>query len=145
MIEEKVHLMTEEKTIWTETASMKDFYVTPKLWLFSLLSLGIYTLVIYFIRLYTRYTLTNQRLIVESGLLVKRIEEIELFRIKDTKFNQGFFQRWVDMGEIAVFSSDQTSNLILSNMPNAREKREQIRAMANQSREDNGIRTIIND
>ena len=137
--------MTEEKTIWTETASMKDFYVTPKLWLFSLLSLGIYTLVIYFIRLYTRYTLTNQRLIVESGLLVKRIEEIELFRIKDTKFNQGFFQRWVDMGEIAVFSSDQTSNLILSNMPNAREKREQIRAMANQSREDNGIRTIIND
>ncbi len=137
--------MTEEKTIWTETASMKDFYVTPKLWLFSLLSLGIYTLVIYFIRLYTRYTLTNQRLIVESGLLVKRIEEIELFRIKDTKFNQGFFQRLVDMGDIAVFSSDQTGNFVLQHMPNAREKREQIRAMANQSREENGIRTIIND
>ena len=137
--------MTEEKTIWTETASMKDFYVTPKLWLFSLLSLGIYTLVIYFIRLYTRYTLTNQRLIVESGLLVKRIEEIELFRIKDTKFNQGFFQRLVDMGDIAVFSSDRSGNFVLQHMPNAGEKREQIRAMANQSREENGIRTIIND
>jgi hypothetical protein len=84
-------------------------------------------------------------LIMESGLLVKRIEEIELFRIKDTKFMQGFFQRLVDMGDIAVFSSDQTGNFVLLHMPNAREKREQIRTMANQSREENGIRTIIND
>ena len=137
--------MTEEKTIWAETASMKDFYVTPKHWLFTILSLGIYALVVYLNRLYTRYTLTNQRLIMESGLLVKRIEEIELFRINDTKFNQSFFQRLVDMGDIAVFSSDQTGNFVLLHMPNAREKREQIRTMANQSREENGIRTIIND
>lgn len=137
--------MTEEQTIWTETASMKDFYVTPTHWLWSLLSLGIYVLVIYLQRYYTRYTLTNQRLIKESGLLVKNIEEIELFRIKDTKFTQGFFQRLVDMGDVAVWSSDQSGHFDLLHLPNAREKREQIRTMANLSREQNGIRTIIHD
>ena len=31
----------------------------------------------------TRYELTDQRLIIKSGILMKRIDEIELYRVKD--------------------------------------------------------------
>lgn len=31
----------------------------------------------------TRYTLTDQRLIVQTGIIVKRVEMLELYRVKD--------------------------------------------------------------
>jgi len=78
-------MSTEEQTIWKEKASMRDFYVNPIHWFFTFVTLGLYLVVVYLVRLNTRYTLTNERLIKESGLLGKRVDEIELFRVKDTK------------------------------------------------------------
>ena len=65
-----------EKTFWTEKASMKDFYVTPTHWILTLCTFGLYFIIIYLTRLYTRYTLTNERLIIESGILSKNLDEI---------------------------------------------------------------------
>jgi uncharacterized membrane protein YdbT with pleckstrin-like domain len=134
-----------EKTIWEEKAGLKDFYVNPVLWLLTICTLGIYLLITYLIRINSRYTLTNERLIKESGILSKSRDEIELFRVKDTAVKSTLLQRFVGYGNISVVSSDATGNFILENLPDAMAKREQIRMMSNKAREIKGVRTIINE
>lgn len=138
-------MSSEEITVWRETASMRDFYVNPKHWVLTLLTVGIYAAIIYLVRYYTRYRLTNQRLIKESGLLGRRIDEIELYRIRDTRLNQPLFQRLVGMGDVEVHSVDVSRSFLLENLPGAADKREQIRTLSNQAKEARGVRTVINE
>jgi len=98
--------MSEEIEIWPEKASMLDFFVNPIQWIYTICTLGIYFLIVYLSRLNTRYTLTDERLKITSGLLTKKVDEIELFRIKDTKVTQTFLNRLVGIGTISVISSD---------------------------------------
>ena len=135
--------MSEEIEIWSEKASMLDFIVNPMHWIFTICTLGIYFLIVYLSRLNTRYTLTDERLKITSGLLTKKIDEIELFRIKDTKVTQTFLERLVGIGTISVISSDETENVIISYLPNSINRREEIRDYSNKSREKKGIRTIV--
>jgi uncharacterized membrane protein YdbT with pleckstrin-like domain len=138
-------MITNEDIIWTERAGMKDFYVNPLLWIKTILTLGIYVLYTYFVRIYDRYTLTNERLIKESGLFSKERDEIELFRVKDTNVKSSFFQRLVGYGTVVVKGTDGSGDFYLENLPDAMTKREQIRSLSNQIRESKGIRTIINE
>ena len=135
--------MSEEIEIWSEKASMLDFIVNPMQWIFTICTLGIYFLIVYLSRLNTRYTLTDERLKITSGLLTKKVDEIELFRIKDTKVTQTFLNRLVGIGTISVISSDETENVIISYLPNSINRREEIRDYSNKSREKKGIRTIV--
>jgi uncharacterized membrane protein YdbT with pleckstrin-like domain len=138
-------MTSDEVDVWRETASMRDFYVNPKHWLFTLLTLGVYAGVVYLHRYYTRYRLTNQRVIKESGLLARRVDEIELFRVKDSRLHQTFLQRLVGLGDVEVTSADTSGSFRIENLPGAPEKREQLRTLANKAREAAGIRTIINE
>ena len=135
--------MSEEIEIWSEKASMLDFCVNPMQWIYTICTLGIYFLIVYLSRLNTRYTLTDERLKITSGLLTKKVDEIELFRIKDTKVTQTFLNRLVGIGTISVISSDETENVIISYLPNSINRREEIRDYSNKSREKKGIRTIV--
>jgi len=137
--------MTEETDLWRETASMRDFLVNPVHWLLTLVTLGLYWLVVFITRYYTRYRLTSQRIIMESGLLGKRIDEIELFRVKDTRLHQSLVQRIVGLGDIEIISTDVSGSYRITMLPGAREKREQIRTLAMRAREQVGVRTIINE
>jgi uncharacterized membrane protein YdbT with pleckstrin-like domain len=138
-------VISQEEIIWTERAGMKDFFVNPILWFKTLFTLGIYLFYCYVVRIYDRYTLTNERLIKESGIFSKSTDEIELFRIKDTKVKSTFFQRLVGYGDIQIISTDITDNFLIENIPDAMSKREKIRALSNLSRESKGIRTIVNE
>jgi hypothetical protein len=57
----------------------------------------------------TKITLTSQRLKISSGLLNKRLEEIELYRVKDWTFTQPLFQRLLGYGTVTVISSDRSA------------------------------------
>ena len=74
------------------------------------------------------YVVTTQRVRVVSGLLNKNIQEIELFRVKDTSVHQWFFQRLFGLGTITILSGDaHNPRLILHGIPKAIELRERIR------------------
>ena len=47
-------MTSDETEVWRETASMRDFYVNPKHWLFTLVTLGIYAGVVFLMRYCTR-------------------------------------------------------------------------------------------
>ena len=137
--------MAEEREIWSEKASMLDFLVNPFQWVLTIGTLGVYFVFVYLSRLNTRYTLTSERLKITKGLLSKSIDEIELFRIKDTQVTQTLLDRIVGIGNIRVTSSDKTGFLELSYLPKSLDRREEIRRLSNESREKKGIRTIVNE
>jgi uncharacterized membrane protein YdbT with pleckstrin-like domain len=46
----------------------------------------------------TRFTLTDQRLIVSNGIFTKRTNETELYRVRDTSIEEPFFYRMFGVG-----------------------------------------------
>jgi membrane protein YdbS with pleckstrin-like domain len=60
----------------------------------------------------TRYTLSTQRIEVEKGILGKRYESVELWRVRDVVLEQTFFERLRGVGRITVYSSDQEGPIL---------------------------------
>lgn len=76
----------------------------------------------------TRYELTSQRLRIHKGILSKRIDEIELVRVKDTRMKQHMGERMLNVGDVSVISADiSTPEFVLHNVRNPIEVRELIR------------------
>ena len=68
-----------------------------------------------------RYRISNYRIDFERGLLGKKIETMELWHVDDIKFQQSFLDRIMGVGQITVYSDDQTTpNLELKGLPNPR-------------------------
>ncbi len=79
----------------------------------------------------TRYRLTNQRLVVESGLFSRGMVEVDLRSIDDLVFHQGPLQRLLGIGTVSVVSSDKASpRLQLLGVTDPRGTRELIRTQA---------------
>jgi uncharacterized membrane protein YdbT with pleckstrin-like domain len=57
----------------------------------------------------TSYELTTERLIVRSGLINRKREEIELFRLRDFTLNRPFWWLILGLGTITVTTSDATT------------------------------------
>ena len=70
-------------------------------------------LVIFLTALYKKYSvlyrLSTQRLFVVRGLVSRRVEELELFRVRDIQVAQRFWQRILNFGRMTVFSTDASA------------------------------------
>lgn len=105
-------------------------------WLITLVVL-IYEAVTFLVALFrirsTVYTITNQRVTIESGLLSKSMSEIDLRYIDDTNFYQSVMARLLGVGNVTIISSDKSSPMyVLRNIKDPRAVREMIRANAYQ-------------
>ena len=60
----------------------------------------------------TSYVLTTQRLIVTSGVFGRRVEEVELFRIRDIELQASFLERLCSVGTVRVHSNDRTAPVL---------------------------------
>jgi uncharacterized membrane protein YdbT with pleckstrin-like domain len=52
------------------------------------------------------YRLTNQRLLIESGVFSRTINEIDLRTVDDITFHQRFSERLLGLGQIGIVSSE---------------------------------------
>ena len=79
----------------------------------------------------THYLVTNQRIIIESGLFSRSLEEIDMRSVDDIEFRQSFLERMFGIGEIAVVSTDKVApRRALHGIRDPRNTRELIRAAA---------------
>ena len=77
----------------------------------------------------TLYTITNQRVMIEHGLLSKSLSEIDLRYIDDTQFFQSVFDRMLGIGNVTIISSDKSTPLyVLHGIRDPRNVRELIRS-----------------
>ncbi len=91
------------------------------------------------------YEITDQRLIVRRGLVMKSIDEIELYRIKDVRVDFSLLNQMADIGTITITSSDRTTgnaSFVLRDVPAARERREGIRKLVDRARLRRGVREL---
>ena len=66
---------------------------------------------------FTKYILTKEKLLVETGILNKDQEEIRLYRIMDMTLRRSLWQRLFGVGTVTVMSSDKTMpTLVLKNI-----------------------------
>ncbi len=61
------------------------------------------------------YTLTDQRFIEESGILVRNVESVELYRVKDISVKGTLLQSMFGRGQIVIQSTDATCPTLLIN------------------------------
>ena len=89
------------------------------------------------------YVVTTQRVRVVSGIFSKDIQEIELFRVKDTAAHQSFFLRLFGLGAITILSGDERQpRIVLSGIPHAFELRERLRQEVMTLRQRFGVREV---
>ena len=76
---------------------------------------------------FTRYSLTEDRIFMETGLLNTELEEILLYRVRDIGMKISLGQRIFGVGTVILVSSDKTApKLELKNIRNPRLVKEQI-------------------
>jgi uncharacterized membrane protein YdbT with pleckstrin-like domain len=79
----------------------------------------------------TSYVLTSQRIIVTSGVFSRRVEEVELYRIRDIELQATFLERLCGVATVRVHSTDRTSPVLaITGVQKAGTLKESIRARA---------------
>ncbi len=93
----------------------------------------------------TQYELTDQRLIIRTGIFNKKTDEIELYRVKDVTVAYSLINQWADIGAISITSSDPTTQggtLVLRDIPRARAIREELRTLVDNARQARRVREM---
>jgi len=81
----------------------------------------------------THYRVTNQRIVIQSGVLSRALEEIDMRSIDDIEFQQFVFERLFGIGQVFVVSTDKVApKLSLHGIPDPLKIRELIRSNAYQ-------------
>lgn len=89
------------------------------------------------------YEFTDERLIIRRGIIMKSVDEIELYRIKDVKINFSLINQLAGIGSIAIASSDETTrggDLVIAGIARAQERREALRRLVDEARRKRGVR-----
>ena len=112
----------------------------------SAVGIGLVIILVRWLRnMSSTYVITDQRLIVRSGLLMKSIDEIELYRIKDVRVVFSVINQITDIGTITLTSTDRTTGdteFVLRDVPAARERREGLRKLVDRARQRRGVREL---
>jgi uncharacterized membrane protein YdbT with pleckstrin-like domain len=77
--------------------------------LLVIVTLGIWLLPAYLSSLGRTYRLTTRRIVVETGILSKRLEQIDLYRVSDYTVERPFLQRLLGTGNLHLKTVDRTT------------------------------------
>lgn len=85
---------------------------------------------------FTKYTLREDKLLVDRGFFAKYQDEIMLYRILDLTTRRGLIQRMFKLGSITVKSSDKSCpELLIKNIKNVMEVKEQMSELVEKARD----------
>ncbi len=85
---------------------------------------------------FTRYSLSEERFFLSTGLLNTKEDEVRLYRILDLQLNISLHQRIWGLGTIVVSSSDKSlGNFEIKNVKRPREVKEMLSDLVEKQRE----------
>ena len=90
-----------------------------------------------------RFEITTERLKLIQGVLNQDIDEIELYRVKDTRVLRPLWLRLFGLGNVVLETSDRTHpNAVLTAIKDAMEVREELRKHVENLREQKRVREV---
>ena len=76
---------------------------------------------------FTKYTLTKEKMLIDTGVLNKKQEEVRLYRILDLTLTRSLAQRIFGLGTINCKTSDKALPVLeLINIKNSKDIKEQL-------------------
>jgi|SRR5690606_20735904 len=75
----------------------------------AVLTLGLYLIARYVKVLGVHYRVTTRRVVIETGVLSKKLEQVDLYRITDYQVERPFGQRLFGTGNIVLITVDKTN------------------------------------
>jgi membrane protein YdbS with pleckstrin-like domain len=121
-------VLTFDNTMWTWTA-----IIVAAVWIILVLRL-------LYQQFSIRYSMTNQRLVHEHGLLWRQTDRIEAIDIDDVTVTQGPIARMVGVGNVKIVSSDQSTPLFyLRGIDDARDVATMIDEIRRKERRKRGV------
>ena len=91
---------------------------------------------------FTKYSITEDRLFRETGLLNLREEELLLYRVRDLTLTRSLWQRIFGVGTITVTSSDKsTPSLVIKNIKKSKDIKELIHSKVEEAKRMKSMRT----
>ncbi len=141
--------MENEKIIWQGNASLISNFGSFMIGIILTLTVvgaivGIpYIIWTYLVIKNKKYELTQERLILRSGVLNKKIEELELFRVRDYSIEKPFIYNIFGLGNIILTSSDKTNPYIkLEALKDIENLKNKIRNAVQITRKNNGVKDL---
>ncbi|HSQ67777.1 MAG TPA: PH domain-containing protein [Polyangiaceae bacterium] len=112
--------------------------------LLTILTLGLAAIYFWFRSLGRKYRITSQRVVIEYGVLSKRVEQIDLYRIVDFIVTRSFGQRIMGTGTITLDSTDKsTPDIRIEGVrTNVMGLYERMRAASLVEKQRRGVRTV---
>lgn len=90
---------------------------------------------------FTKYSMSDDRIFCEKGLLNMKFEEILLYRVRDISMKITLGQRIFGVGSILLQSSDKTAPVLeIKNVKNPRQVKEMIHQQVEQVKEQRQMR-----
>jgi uncharacterized membrane protein YdbT with pleckstrin-like domain len=77
--------------------------------LLAIVTLGLWLIVAYFKSIAISYRITNKRIVMETGVFGKRLEQIDLYRVNDYTVERPFSQRLMGTGNLLLKTMDRTT------------------------------------
>lgn len=114
-------------------------------WMYVVGGLAVIPLMWAFVRFlqtkFWRYELTSERLRIRQGILSRRTDEIELYRVKDYVLNEPLALRMFGLGDIALTTTDDANrNVLLRAIRRPEALRDEIRKYVEIRRQVKGVR-----
>lgn len=89
------------------------------------------------------FELTTQRLRITSGVINQKIDEIELYRVKDTLMLRSWWMRLTGLTAISLHTSDRSlPHLLIPAVRNGTDLREQLRQQVEAQRDTKRVREM---
>ncbi len=137
--------MAQEEDVWSGTPSQ-----VTNLGSFIFLGILFFMVIPLFIILWKwlvtkniKYELTTERLRTRSGVLNKKMDELELYRVKDYKVDRPLFLRIFGLGNLVLETSDRSSPIVMIKaIPDAEELREKVRTCVETRRDAKRVREV---
>lgn len=138
-------MSSTETLIWSGTPSQVINLPAFILWgLFFWLVIPIFIILWQWLVLKnTKYELTTERLKTRHGVINKKMDDLELYRVRDYKFEQPLFLRLFGLGNITLQTSDKSHPVVtVRAIPNGEQLREQIRSAVEACRVKKRVREV---
>lgn len=135
----------DEKIVWCGSPSQ---IINLPLYIFC--ALTFFTIIPIFVALYfwfetkqTTYELTTDRVLMRKGIFYRRLDDLELYRVKDICLLEPVLLRVFKLSSIELVTSDLTfPDIILAGIENGIQLRETVRKLVLSAREKKQVREV---